>query len=267
MDPQRTSYDPTLFAGTAWHYARYRPDYPQPLFAHFAAAYDLDGSGRALDLGCGAGQLTFGLAPYFAQIIGMDPDLEMLHEARRAAGDAGLANLQFIAGSSWDLAPSLGAFRLVTMGDAFHWMDRDAVLHTLYELLTPGGGVAIVSHTLATPEGYQELVDATLKRFLGEKRRAGQGYYSHPPERHEVVLRRSAFTMLAPWSYERRQNWSVAQILGYLYSTSYAARRLFGDQIEHFESELTRRLLELNPDGTFAFRITTSALLGMKRAG
>ena len=46
-----------LFAGTAWHYARYRPGYPQAFFDDLARQFRLDGTGRLLDLGCGTGQL------------------------------------------------------------------------------------------------------------------------------------------------------------------------------------------------------------------
>lgn len=47
-----------LFEGTAWHYARYRPGYPEVFFDDLIRRFGLDGTGRLLDLGCGTGQLT-----------------------------------------------------------------------------------------------------------------------------------------------------------------------------------------------------------------
>lgn len=47
-----------LFTGTAWHYARYRPGYPQVFFDDLVQRFHLDGTGRLLDLGCGTRQLT-----------------------------------------------------------------------------------------------------------------------------------------------------------------------------------------------------------------
>jgi hypothetical protein len=38
-----------LFAGTAWHYARYRPGYPQAFFDDLARQFRLDGTGRLLE--------------------------------------------------------------------------------------------------------------------------------------------------------------------------------------------------------------------------
>ncbi|MGW5384901.1 class I SAM-dependent methyltransferase [Nocardia sp. NPDC003963] len=72
-----------LFAGTAWHYARYRPGYPESLFDDLIRRFRLDGTGRLLDLGCGTGQLTLPLAAHFAEAVGVDPEPEMLAEAAR----------------------------------------------------------------------------------------------------------------------------------------------------------------------------------------
>jgi hypothetical protein len=46
-------YDESLFAGTAYYYARYRGPYPTALIADIVTHFGLDGAGRLLDLGCG----------------------------------------------------------------------------------------------------------------------------------------------------------------------------------------------------------------------
>jgi SAM-dependent methyltransferase len=264
MNGQRSQYDPTLFEGTAWHYLRYRPPYPGALFDYLATCYQLDGTARALDLGCGPGQLALALSPYFEQVIAMDPDEEMLKEARRATNAAGLLNLQFLLGSSWDLSLAMGEFRLVTMGESFHWMDREGVLRILYEMVSPAGGVVIISQKIHTSSEYKTVVDGVLKQFLGERRRAGCGSYSHPPERHETVLARSPFTMRDPWEDNSQWDRTIDQILGFLYSTSYASQRLLGDQVGRFEDELRQQLRTLEPAGSFTFPITVTALLASK---
>jgi hypothetical protein len=52
------TYDSTLFEGAAWYYARYRPQYPPALFELLSEVFQLDGKGRLLDLGCGAGLIA-----------------------------------------------------------------------------------------------------------------------------------------------------------------------------------------------------------------
>ncbi|ULN32752.1 class I SAM-dependent methyltransferase [Mycolicibacterium smegmatis] len=105
-----------LFAGTAWHYARYRPGYPQAFFDDLVEHLRLDGTGRLLDLGCGAGQLTLPLAAHVAEAVGLDPESEMLSEAARLTRDLGVTNVTWLQGSSAQVQADLGHFRLVTMG-------------------------------------------------------------------------------------------------------------------------------------------------------
>jgi len=261
---ERTAYDPSLFTGTAAYYALYRPDYPQSLFEHLVDTYQLGPDSRVLDLGCGTGQLGIPLARYCKEVVCMDPDTDMVDEARQAAGAAGVRNISFTVGSSWDLSPAAGTFDLTVIGDAFHWMDRDQVLSVLFVMTEPGGGVAVIGRKLSYPEDCQAVVEATIKEFLGEQRRAGQGVYTHPAERHEVVLARSRFQVLPSWQTEYSLTWGISDLLGYLYSTSYANKRLFGDQVESFEQLLRSRLAELEPSETFPVRVEVTALLVRK---
>jgi SAM-dependent methyltransferase len=80
-----------LFMGTAKYYARYRPGYPEPFFAHIVERFRLDGTGRLLDLGCGTGQLALPLAGRFQEVVGMDPEPEMLAAAGARQGRRALA--------------------------------------------------------------------------------------------------------------------------------------------------------------------------------
>jgi trans-aconitate methyltransferase len=82
MTSSHEHFSTRLFAGTAWHYARYRPGYPQPFLNDLVERFHLDGTQRLLDLGCGTGQLTIPLAVHVAEAVGMDPEPEMLCPGR-----------------------------------------------------------------------------------------------------------------------------------------------------------------------------------------
>lgn len=260
---KKSPYDPALFEGTA-NYYDYRPNYAEGLFDYVADTFKLNGKGKALDLGCGIGYLAIPFACYFEQVVCMDPDEEMLQVARRQAQRASIDNLAFIQGSSWDLSGDMGPFRLVTMGESFHWMDRDDVLLRLWDLVDNDGGIVIASKKIKGPEGYQQVVDKVVRKFLGEKRRAGKGHYEHPQELHETVLHRSPFAVTESWQEEYSLQWSIDEIIGYLYSTSFANKRLLGDQVDNFETELKQQLGELEGSEILKFQIVTEALLGKK---
>src|SRR5438093_307003 len=137
-EPSTTAYDRTRFQGNAPYYARH-VTYPEALFTLLECECALDGHGRLLDLGCGTGQLTVPLAPLVEEAIGVDLEPEMLLEAERVAREAGVGNIQWVHGAAEDLPRSWGSFRLVTIGVAFHWMDRARVLDLLYSVLDDHG--------------------------------------------------------------------------------------------------------------------------------
>lgn len=88
-------WHPSLYAGSARYYAIGRVNYPTELAEALATALELDGSGRLLDMGCGPGNFTLLMAPWFDQATGVDADQDMLAEAERRAKEARLGNLQW----------------------------------------------------------------------------------------------------------------------------------------------------------------------------
>ncbi len=98
------TYDPTINQGTATYYARGRPPYARALAVMLVAEVGLDSTRRMLDVGCGPGILTVELADHVEQVIGLDPDAEMLAEGTRRAAAAGAANIAWIR--AWRGPPS-----------------------------------------------------------------------------------------------------------------------------------------------------------------
>ena len=124
----------------------------------FASDFRLDGTGRLLDLGCGPGPVAIALAHLFDEVVAMDPDDAMRAEGERIARERGISNIEWRFGGSKDLSPALGQFRLVTMGNSFHWMDRARTLDALYDLVTDGGGIAVVGEGAPIPPPPHDAV-------------------------------------------------------------------------------------------------------------
>jgi trans-aconitate methyltransferase len=246
--------DETIFAGTAAYYARYRQPYPDELIADLVAHYSLDGAGRLLDLGCGPGTLTLPLASHFESVLAVDIAEDMIVEARRQPVPPGAA-IEWRGMRAEDVSPALGTFRLVTSGSAFHWMDRDGVLTRVQEVLEPGCGIALAGGAGVWWEGkedWHQAVTATIKRYLGERRRAGSGIATHmADERFEQTLERLGWRVEFERDYPDVLEWDVGGVIGHLWSSSFANRRLLGERAEQFERELRAELSRLHPDGRF----------------
>jgi SAM-dependent methyltransferase len=251
-------YDESLFAGAAPHYARYRVPYPSKLIADIVAHYGLDSKGRLLDLGCGPGTLTLPLSPHFESVLALDIDASMIDEARYASSS--FESLRMSGPLDWrvmaaeEISPALGTFRLVTCGSSFHWMDRDLVLGRAREALEPGCGIALAAGIRPWwdgPEDWHQSITATVKRYLGDRRRAGATAFKEAGELFEQTLERNGWRVELNRDYPSQHEWNVDSVIGHLWSTSFANRSLLGDKAEQFEAELREGLVRLRPDGVF----------------
>lgn len=146
-------WDPSLYAGSAAYYLRGRVPYPAALVDLLVDELDLDGRGRLLDLGCGPGSLSLPLAPHFEHVVAVDADEQMLAEGERQAQATGITNVAWVHARAEELSRSIGHFRLATLAQSFHWMDREGVARLLRELLEADGAIAFVHAT--THQGAQ----------------------------------------------------------------------------------------------------------------
>src|SRR5918992_2764452 len=94
--PAEWEWDKTLFAGSARYYREGRLPYPAELASAFQEELGLDGSGRLLDVGCGTGEIALLLAPFYAEVVGLDADEDMLAEARARARRQGHHNTTWV---------------------------------------------------------------------------------------------------------------------------------------------------------------------------
>ena len=256
-------YDPTIYLGSAAHYRCGRPPYSPGLEAVLAREMGLDGNGRLLDAGCGPGVLTVRLAHLFAQVVGLDPDAAMLAEGRRAAGEQTVMNIRWVQGLAEDLpAAAPGPYRLVTFGQSFHWTDEQRVAETIYDMLEPGGALALIVHTVTgrprppdpgVPAIPHDEIKALVEKYLGSARRAGQGTAPERNHRFEDVLARTRFgapqQIFVPGIPDLLRD-SESVLSGYL-SLASSAPHLFGDRLDDFIGDVRALLANRSAEGVF----------------
>ena len=256
-------YDSTIYLGSAAHYRYGRPAYSPELEAVLTQEAGLDGNGRLLDVGCGPGVLTVRLAHLFEQAVGLDPDAGMLAEGRRVAEEKNVTNVRWVQGLAEGLptvAP--GPHRLVTFGQSFHWTDERPVAETVYDMLEPGGALALIVHTVAgrtrppdpgVPTIPHEEIRALVGKYLGSTQRAGQGIAPQRTHRFEDVLAQTRFgapqQFFVPGIPDLLRD-SESVLSGYL-SLSWSAPHLFGDRLDDFVGEVRRLLANRSADGVF----------------
>jgi SAM-dependent methyltransferase len=266
-------WDPTLYAGAASYYARGRVAYPQTLADLLAAGLGLDGSGRLLDVGCGPGSLTLLLTPLVAEAIGVDADPGMIAEAEGLAARAGVRNVRWQVLRAEDLPAGLGLFRLVTFAQSFHWMDRARVAAAAHGMLEAGGTCVHVHATthegvdtagpLPHPQPPRAAIAELVRRYLGPRRRAGQGVLpaDSTPGGEDAIYRAAGFSgprrLELPGAVVER---TADHVVAAVFSLSGSAPHLFGPRRAAFEADLRALLRDTSPTGIFSQRMREIAL-------
>ena len=233
-----------LFQGTADVYDRYRLSYPDRLIARVAQLASLKAGDAVLDLGCGTGMLAMAFAKAGMAVTAMDPQNEML--AAVAARADGIA-VRLVQGGSHDLTAQMGPFQLVTMGRAFHWMDRAATLAMLDRIIAPNGGVALFhdAHPPVTENGWFKTLCSMQDKYRPPAERRG----GH--RRYEPFLLESAFSQIDTLSVTIRQPLTLDDIVGRALSMSACVPHVLGESAAQFVGALSSALRELSPDGKF----------------
>lgn len=258
-----------IFKGTAYYYRKYRPTYPDAIIQRLREEFNLTNDSRVLDLGCGTGQIALKLAPIVKEIIAVDPQSDMLAEGKIAASTLNIENIRWEEGSSktlQEISSLITQVDLTTIGRAFHWMDRLECLNELWDLTTDGGGVAILgdsSYGKSVKPYWREKVMPKIEEILGERKAGISGKYSHPTKNHYEILQESHFSRLKKIEVEFDRHWTIDQIMGYLYSTSYASLPVLGNKKAQFEASI-RELLESFPKDDFVEQGIFEILIGRK---
>lgn len=250
------------FAEAAGFY-KYRAPYAPRAFELAREAFRLGPASRVLDLGCGPGTIAIPLSRAAGYVLAVDPSEAMLAAGRQRAAKAGRTNIEWLCARAEDIGASQGVFDVVTMGQSFHWMDRDAVLRRLTPMVAAGGGIVLFNPGKRRPqESWEPLVDETIARYLGPRPRHAA---TNPEPRNEPALSRStAFSRFVTHELAHEFQRDIPSIIGHVYSLSTSPRSAFGEHVGSFERELTAALLRANPSGWFDERLETDVLIARK---
>jgi ubiquinone/menaquinone biosynthesis C-methylase UbiE len=101
---------------------------------------------RAVDLGCGSGQLTIPLAGAVSSVLAVDVSHAMIGLLRENASRAGVTNIEGLVSPIEHLRVEPGSVDLVTSSYALHHLrdsDKALVVSAAYAWLRPGGRLVI----------------------------------------------------------------------------------------------------------------------------
>ena len=239
-----------LFTGKAEDYARFRPSYP-------AAAIDWlrerSSGGAVADIGAGTGIFTKCLLRRFAPVCAVEPNAAM-----RAAFRRFLPDVPCLDGSGECTGLPDGSMELVTVAQAFHWLDEEGFKAEARRILRPNGKVAVIWNSCVKNE-FILARDEVCKRYCpcfraghAGKRTAAEG---------DAFLRNSYFRKVEVVSFDNPFVMDLTAFLGNMRSRSYALAP--GDaNFAEFEAELQKVFDRFGENGVVTEPQVTEIYLG-----
>jgi ubiquinone/menaquinone biosynthesis C-methylase UbiE len=245
------------FASTVAYYERARPPYGSAFFAAVAQQLAFNGSQRLLDVGAGPGILAIGFAPYCREVMGVDPEPGMVEAARVAAARAD-APVRFIHGRFEDVAGKLGAFDIVTIGRAIHWLDPEPAEAALERALAPHGKILVCGASSAKDgrNPWLDAFNAVRDRWKGER----------PSRKHDTFFADGQFTRTGTIRVEATYTISVERLVERVLSMSTSSTDRLGDEVPLMKSAMREKLAPFAADGMIEDVVEARAAV-FERAG
>jgi SAM-dependent methyltransferase len=238
----------TRFSATVDLYARHRPSYPPALFDWLIQLAGLRPGAAVADLGCGTGISTRLLAAHGLDVIGIDPNEDMLAAARREPEPPA----RYRRGESSATGLPDASVDLCTAAQAFHWFDVPATMRELARILRPNGRAAAFWNVRARTPAMDEY-DALLRRYSSEYARM------RSPEQTLAAIRIwPGARDLVEGAFDNSQAFDHEGFFGRVYSSSYVVHGV--DQKDELDRELEALFARHARDGVLAFAYRVIAI-------
>jgi len=230
------------FCRQAKEYAKFRPGYPEELFAFLAAV--APSWECAWDCATGTGQAAAGLAQHFKRVIATDASENQVANAEPHD------NVTYYAATAEESGIPPDSVDLVTVAQALHWFDFEKFYDEVCRVLKCRGILAVWTYKLptVTPE-----IDAVVKRFY----RDIVGSY-WPPERQHIDMEYDTipfpFEPVGVPDFTMTTEWTAEHFTGYL--DSWSATQRYKDSNGRNPLELISDELRKEWDGPGARTVT-----------
>jgi ubiquinone/menaquinone biosynthesis C-methylase UbiE len=166
-----------IWTGKASSYDRARPTPPPALLDLLTQLIGVRHPALVVDVGSGTGLSTAIWGERAQQVIGIEPNADMRKEAvRKVEGLPYAAHIEYREGTAQQTGLPDGCADIVTIAQAFHWMEPTATLTEIARILRPGGMFAAYDYDappaihweldLLAQEGTLRLVDLVRERGL-----------------------------------------------------------------------------------------------------
>ena len=177
------------------------------------------------------------------EVWAVDQEPETIEFARTKARARGVDNVRWIVGRAEDVDAD-SSFELVTIGNAFHRLQRRVIAASATRWLVPGGHVALLWSNSPSDgsRAWQRVTEDTMRdwtRIAATAARLPENLAQHLAEEPDAaVLAAAGLTIVGQFEFEMPHAWSLETLTGFMYSTSILSHQALGRNAEAFARDL-----------------------------
>jgi SAM-dependent methyltransferase len=242
-----------LFSGHAQAYARFRPAYPEELYAFIRK--HVKHTARAWDCATGNGQIAGELSEFFDEVEATDISENQLQQAIQKP------NIRYSPQAAEQTNFSAEYFDLVSVGQAVHWFNFEDFNAEVNRVLKPNGLIALVGYSLLKSNAE---TNAIIEEFYEDI----IGPYWDPERIHleeEYQNIPFPFQEIGTPGLVKNYRWSFEELIGYL--NTWSAVKAYQKENKRNPVNLISRELKKAFGEAAEVRFPIIFRLGVKLAG
>lgn len=192
------------FSGHAAEYQKFRPTYPDEMFAYFSSLTPRHEF--AWDVATGNGQAAVSLARWYEQVIATDASEKQIASAQH------VNNVSYQVSAAEKTPLPDNTIDLVTVAQALHWFDTALFFEEARRVMKPGGIIAVwfykmLSVTPAIDAVVETLYHDLVGDFWPEERQYIENDYA------DIVF---PFKQITSPTFTMCARWNLSALRGYL---------------------------------------------------
>lgn len=231
-----------------------RPPYPLEVFDILRRLIQ-DASPRVLDLGCGTGDISRGLAPHGIWMDAVDPSAAMLARGQALPGGQH-PNIHWIASTAEDFSYP-ASYALVVSAESLHWMDWYVVLPCIQRSLTAQGRLAIVLGRGFREEPWRNDIQRLITQYSTNREFERYDLLRELAKRKLFKLEQYIQTQPVPFSQ------TVDAYVESFHSRNGLSRDRMGSSATAFDEELKTSIGRYQPQAVLQFELIAELAWGM----
>lgn len=238
---------------------RYRPPYPQQVFAILAALV-VDEPRTVLDVGSGSGDIARPLVELVERVDAVDFSQNMIERGKHLP-NGNHPQLHWIYGKVEEV-PLAPPYALITAGSSIHWPIWEVAFPRFHRMLTPNGTLALI-YRRTLPMPWEAEIRKVMAQF-SERRQGHRGSNAIKELEARGFFRRLGEQETAPIPFVQ----SLDDYIEGLHSRSGFSKERMGEQkANDLDRQIRTLLLQFHPDGILPLQVVASVTWGKPENG